>query len=198
MIFCSNCGNKLVQASKFCTSCGTSTTSSNNDSTEQNIFRSPLLDTNKNSPQPQHKSFTLSTVETKTLSKKKKVLIGFLGFLILYTGYITLNSITNSPIRNPSTNINTDTNEVRSEEKNTVRFKNIAHLVEDDAVINEQISEGLLKELIVFTKSSGYKCDTVSSARPFVNDEGYNLKCNNYRYEYEIQDKGGNITITVK
>jgi hypothetical protein len=28
--------------------------------------------------------------------------------------------------------------------------------------------------------------------------EGYTLHCNNYRYEYEIADKGGHWIVTVK
>lgn len=100
MIFCSNCGNKLVQTSKFCTSCGVGVASSSYDSTEQNTSSSPL--SNTETP-PQHKSSVLSSVETKKISKKKKILVGVLCFIILYTFYIAFSAIPTSSNEQPNT-----------------------------------------------------------------------------------------------
>lgn len=205
MTFCSNCGNKLAQASKFCTSCGTKLPILNIETEEQTKPTYPRIDTNTkktvqptkqifhpNEP-PTHKSFSLTPISKKPFSKQKKVLIGCLSLIILVTGYVTLDVIFEA-----TTMTFTPENVATDKEENTTRFKSIPHLVEQNAVINEKISVDLLKELIVFTKSSGYKCDTVSSARPFMNDKGYQLNCNNYRYKYEIEDKGGNLVVTVK
>jgi hypothetical protein len=47
-------------------------------------------------------------------------------------------------------------------------------------------------------KGNGYRCDSISAARPFFLSAGYTLSCNDYRYEYEIADKGGRWIVTVK
>lgn len=192
MAFCSNCGSQLSKTSKFCSSCGTNITLTSNESRELNTSNSPLVNT-KASTQPQHKSLTLSPIGKEKFSKTKKIVISFLGLIILVTGYMTLGAIFET-----ATMTTTSENVPTRDEENTTRFSSISSLVEQGAVINEKISADLLKELIIFTKSYGYKCDTVSSARPFMNDKGYQLNCNNYRYEYEIEDKGGNFVITVK
>ncbi len=43
-----------------------------------------------------------------------------------------------------------------------------------------------------------YRCDSISSAQPWVLSHGFTLVCNRFRYEYEIQDKGGHWIVTVK
>lgn len=47
-------------------------------------------------------------------------------------------------------------------------------------------------------KLSGYKCDTVDSIIPFNFSRGFSIWCNNFRYSYELADKGGRMVITVK
>lgn len=68
--------------------------------------------------------------------------------------------------------------------------------VEPEAVINSKIDEDILLQLILAVLVNGYKCDNVSSAIPYICGGGYTMQCNNY--EYEIEDKGGNIIVTVK
>lgn len=44
----------------------------------------------------------------------------------------------------------------------------------------------------------GYRCDSISSFRKAVFSAGeFTLNCNNFRYSYEIKDKGGRWTVTV-
>lgn len=203
MSFCSNCGSKLVMASKFCSSCGVDIpTSNNNDTNEQNKPKHPRIDANTKkvvhsakptiqTEQPStHKSFSLSPVDTQSFSKKKKILVGCLSLIILITGYITLSSIPNSPT--------TSKKELTNDEKNAIRFKTLLPQLDKDADIHKDISEELLAELIVLININGYKCDTVTFAMPFIRKHGYSLTCNNYRYSYEIEDKGGNFIVTVK
>lgn len=47
-------------------------------------------------------------------------------------------------------------------------------------------------------RDHGYRCDTVSSMRYWPFSEGVTMNYNNVRYEYEIQDKGGHMLVTVK
>lgn len=44
----------------------------------------------------------------------------------------------------------------------------------------------------------GYRCDTISEFRPFFSGHGYILKCNRYKYTYEIEDKGRGFVVTAK
>ncbi|WP_140383434.1 hypothetical protein [Acinetobacter pittii] len=88
--------------------------------------------------------------------------------------------------------------EVTSDETDSQRFGKIQYKVEKEAVINSKIDEDILSQLILAVLVNGYKCDTVSSAIPYIRGGGYTMQCNNYNYEYEIEDKGGNIIVTVK
>jgi uncharacterized protein YxeA len=87
--------------------------------------------------------------------------------------------------------------EETSDEENIQRFGKIQYKVEKEAVINSKIDEDILSQLILAVLVNGYKCDTVSSAIPYIRGGGYTMHCNNYQYEYEIEDKGGNIVVTV-
>lgn len=44
----------------------------------------------------------------------------------------------------------------------------------------------------------GYRCDSVSSLRPWTWRSGVTVFCNSFRYKYEIEDKGGRWLVTVK
>jgi len=88
--------------------------------------------------------------------------------------------------------------EETSDEDNIQRFGKIQYKVEKEAVINSKIDEDILSQLILAVLVNGYKCDTVSSAIPYIRGGGYTMQCNNYQYEYEIEDKGGNIVVIVK
>jgi len=47
-------------------------------------------------------------------------------------------------------------------------------------------------------KAKGYRCDKVDNMRPFIFGRGWTIYCNNFRYEYEIEDVGGRMEIKVK
>ena len=47
-------------------------------------------------------------------------------------------------------------------------------------------------------KIYGYRCDSISSFMPFILSAGYKISCNNYRYSYELEDKGGRWVVTVQ
>ncbi|MBJ9741117.1 hypothetical protein I5523_15870 [Acinetobacter oleivorans] len=90
--------------------------------------------------------------------------------------------------------------EVNKRREDSVKqpFGNLQYKVEPEAVINSKIDEDILSQLILAVLVNGYKCDTVSSAIPYIRGGGYTMQCNNYQYEYEIEDKGGNIIVEVK
>jgi len=45
---------------------------------------------------------------------------------------------------------------------------------------------------------SGYRCDSVSSIQRWVFSEGFSVVCNDFRYKYEIEDRGGRWTVTLQ
>ncbi|MEQ1065864.1 hypothetical protein ABLB96_18195 [Acinetobacter sp. XH1741] len=92
---------------------------------------------------------------------------------------------------------NKKTNEVR-ESSVKQSFGNLQYKVEPEAIINSKIDEDILSQLILAVLVNGYKCDTVSSAIPYIRGGGYTMQCNNYQHKYEIEDKGGNIVVTVQ
>lgn len=55
-----------------------------------------------------------------------------------------------------------------------------------------------VKALVSIVKQSGYSCSSISGAFPFLLSHGFTLKCNNFRYTYEIEDAGGQWKVTVK
>jgi len=47
-------------------------------------------------------------------------------------------------------------------------------------------------------RASGYRCDSISAMRPFVFSVGFTVVCNGFRYEYDIEDRGGNWTVELQ
>ena len=43
----------------------------------------------------------------------------------------------------------------------------------------------------------GWRCDSISSATPHLFSIGYNIYCNEFRYSYDIKDRGGTWTVTL-
>ncbi|WP_421833991.1 hypothetical protein ACT4YX_09545 [Acinetobacter baumannii] len=137
------------------------------------------------------------------------VLIVFLASLAISSSWNTdeytpivaqENEVKDSPVIEK---VNEETQTVKikeetSDETDSQRFGKIQYKVEKEAVINSKIDEDILSQLILAVLVNGYKCDTVSSAIPYIRGGGYTMQCNNYQYEYEIEDKGGNIVVTVK
>jgi preprotein translocase subunit SecF len=137
------------------------------------------------------------------------VLIIFLASLAISSSWNTAeyspivaqeNEVKDSPVIEK---VNEETHTVKikeetSDETDSQRFGKIQYKVEKEAVINSKIDEDILSQLILAVLVNGYKCDTVSSAIPYIRGGGYTIQCNNYQYEYEIEDKGGNIVVTVQ
>jgi hypothetical protein len=69
--------------------------------------------------------------------------------------------------------------------------------VEPGAMISNDVTSEQVAALAALVSASGYRCDTVSGATRFIFSHGFNLYCNNHRYSYEIEDKGGRWTVTV-
>jgi hypothetical protein len=71
---------------------------------------------------------------------------------------------------------------------------------EPDAQISDNIKPraDFFDALTDLVKAKTYRCDSISAVSSFFSGGGYKLKCNNYRYKYEIADKGGNWIVTVK
>ncbi len=68
---------------------------------------------------------------------------------------------------------------------------------EPDAIITS-VSDAQVDALAAMVRLFDYKCDSVSAARPWLMSAGFTIHCNHFRYEYEVQDKGGHWTVTVK
>jgi hypothetical protein len=47
-------------------------------------------------------------------------------------------------------------------------------------------------------RMAGYRCDSISVVQPYVFGRGYKMTCNRWRYTYDLEDKGGNLTVTVE
>ncbi len=71
--------------------------------------------------------------------------------------------------------------------------------IEHDAILFSETPEALsfIDRLVLFTRNSSYKCDSVSAFRPLMMSNGYSLICNRFSYKYEIKDNGGNISVSV-
>lgn len=70
------------------------------------------------------------------------------------------------------------------------RFPNVPNL-EQDYIISKDISEDILLTMIHIVKLHGNSCDTVSAASASYDGSTFNLKCNLYKYSYNLKDKGG-------
>ena len=44
----------------------------------------------------------------------------------------------------------------------------------------------------------GYTCNYVNSMSSFITSNGYNVYCDDFSYGYEIENKGGRWSVTVK
>lgn len=66
---------------------------------------------------------------------------------------------------------------------------------------NSQVMADFPKELfplaISLIQSHGWHCDSISAARKWIWSPGFTVVCNQYRYEYAFEDKGGNIEVSL-
>ncbi|WP_107850459.1 zinc ribbon domain-containing protein [Oceanimonas marisflavi] len=58
--------------------------------------------------------------------------------------------------------------------------------------------ENLKRTAANLINAYGYSCDFVDHVTPFALSEGFNVFCENSRYHYEIENKGGNWIVRVK
>ena len=69
--------------------------------------------------------------------------------------------------------------------------------IESDATLYEGVSRASAIAAAQYVQAWGYRCDSISSVIPFAFSPGLYIKCNRYRYSYEIEDKGGNWIVTL-
>lgn len=77
------------------------------------------------------------------------------------------------------------------------RFPNVPNL-EQESIISKDISEDMLLTMIQIVKLHGNSCDTVSAASASYDGSTFNLKCNLYKYSYNLKDKGGELHFEVE
>ena len=70
--------------------------------------------------------------------------------------------------------------------------------VEPDAVISDMLTTTQINALAQLIRAYGYSCNSISSARPFLWSFGFVVHCNQFRYGYEIEDRGGTWVVTYK
>lgn len=75
-------------------------------------------------------------------------------------------------------------------------FTASATTIEPDAQVG--VTRDVAISLAELIKIYGYRCDSISGARKFLTGRGFVVNCNNYRYTYEIEDKGGRWVISVQ
>ena len=61
-----------------------------------------------------------------------------------------------------------------------------------------QRAQAIANDASYLIKRAGYKCDTVSFVTKWVFSVGFDVKCNQHPYSYEITDRGGNWVATLK
>ena len=55
----------------------------------------------------------------------------------------------------------------------------------------------LAAELTQKIRLAGYKCDSIYHVVNMTFSLGFRVRCNNLRYTYEIEDRGGNWEVTL-
>lgn len=72
--------------------------------------------------------------------------------------------------------------------------------IEKDALLYKDGIEDikLINQLVSTVRLNGFKCDSVSAARPQFFSVGFVLTCNEFLYEYDITDKGGHWIVIVR
>lgn len=68
--------------------------------------------------------------------------------------------------------------------------------IEPGAVIDSNFSKGAVEQGVQIIRLYGYTCNSVSSL--LVGWKGnVKIKCNNYKYKYEIVDRGGRWVVCI-
>lgn len=61
-----------------------------------------------------------------------------------------------------------------------------------------QRAQVLANEASALIRAHGYRCDSVSSIQRWVFEPGFDVVCNDFRYKYELEDRGGRWIATLK
>ncbi|UYI49664.1 zinc ribbon domain-containing protein [Vibrio natriegens] len=74
------------------------------------------------------------------------------------------------------------------------------HLLESGVNLPEGVEEHpeVIPQMVRLIKLTGYKCDSISAIREMMLSRGFTVVCNNFYYEYDIEDKGGNWVVTLQ
>ena len=51
---------------------------------------------------------------------------------------------------------------------------------------------------VAMIRAMGWRCDSISVIRPFLFSVGFTIVCNNFRYEYDFEDRGGNWVVELQ
>lgn len=75
--------------------------------------------------------------------------------------------------------------------------------IEPDAVLGSDVEnlsnlQEVLNAFAGMIRRNGWRCDSISAARKFMFSRGFTVICNDYAYEYEIRDRGGQWVATLK
>lgn len=80
--------------------------------------------------------------------------------------------------------------------ENEVRAVDGIRIETSDAVFQASTSQAISGANMV--KERGYRCNSISKFKPLILSNGFHLTCNNWQYEYELRDVGGNIRVIAK
>lgn len=69
---------------------------------------------------------------------------------------------------------------------------------EPDAIVDPDFSDLLVESLVAQVRLRGYRCDSVSAAQRGLLGSKTILTCNQYRYRFVFEDRGGRLFFTVK
>ncbi|TOA26958.1 hypothetical protein, partial [Vibrio parahaemolyticus] len=88
-----------------------------------------------------------------------------------------------------------------SEATKTTKKQSITHpLLESGVNLPKGVEEHpeVIPQMVRMIQLTGYKCDSISAIREMMVSRGFTVVCNNFYYEYEIEDKGGNWVVTLQ
>ena len=69
--------------------------------------------------------------------------------------------------------------------------------IESGAEIYESVPRRAAIALAQLVQLYGWRCDSISAVTPFAFSHGFYVYCNNWRYSYEVEDRGGRWIVTV-
>ncbi|ATI47245.1 TPA: hypothetical protein ACVU5S_003284 [Vibrio parahaemolyticus] len=79
-------------------------------------------------------------------------------------------------------------------------YNNSMSLLESGVNLPEGVEEHpeVIPQMVRLIQLTGYKCDSISAIREMMLSRGFTVVCNNFFYEYDIEDKGGNWVVTLQ